>query len=174
MCTYHIDELRESQSHLDGQPVRVVSHGPDEAVVIGEEIVVQSLSVRVRSGCCEEPPQCQQPCEAGKGGEGGGGGDAAGRSHRTGGSGGGGGELPPSRGHWVAVAAVGSSNAPTRAAQATLKQHTSLSQTSVAHESINTASQETLSFLLLWDLFSFGFFICDDRCYQEKRKYVII
>ena len=33
--TDHIDELREPQAHLDGESVRVVSHGSDEPVVVG-------------------------------------------------------------------------------------------------------------------------------------------
>lgn len=44
---YHIYQLRQTQAHFDGETVRVVANGPDETVVVGEEVVVEALGVRV-------------------------------------------------------------------------------------------------------------------------------
>lgn len=45
--TYHVNKLGKSQAHFHGETVRVVAHGPDESVVVREEIVVEPLCVRV-------------------------------------------------------------------------------------------------------------------------------
>lgn len=45
--THQVDELRETEPHPDGDGVRVVLHGADEAVVGAEEVVVEPLGVRV-------------------------------------------------------------------------------------------------------------------------------
>jgi len=45
--THHIDQLGEAQTHLDGQAVRVVAHGSDEAIVVAQQVVVESLCIWV-------------------------------------------------------------------------------------------------------------------------------
>lgn len=46
-CTYNVDELTEPESHLDREPIRVVADGPDQTVVVGQQIVIQPLRFRV-------------------------------------------------------------------------------------------------------------------------------
>jgi hypothetical protein len=48
--THHVYELREAQPHLDGKAVRVVAHGPDEPIVVAQQVVVQPLRFRVGHG----------------------------------------------------------------------------------------------------------------------------
>jgi hypothetical protein len=45
--TYHFDQLAQFQSEPHGQRLRVVSHRPDQSVVVGQQVVVQPLGVRV-------------------------------------------------------------------------------------------------------------------------------
>ncbi len=45
--THQINELREAESELDQKPVRVVGDRPDESVVVAEEVIVESLGIRV-------------------------------------------------------------------------------------------------------------------------------
>lgn len=45
--TYQVDELGESELHPDGDLVGVILDGSDEAIVGGEEIIVESLGVWV-------------------------------------------------------------------------------------------------------------------------------
>jgi len=47
IVTHHIDQLGEAQTHLDGQAVRVVAHGSDEAIVVAQQVVVESLCIWV-------------------------------------------------------------------------------------------------------------------------------
>lgn len=47
--TYQIDELGEFELDADREDVRIVHHGPDDLVVIGEEVVVEPLRVRIPS-----------------------------------------------------------------------------------------------------------------------------
>ena len=42
-----VDQLGELEPQLDGQLLRVVGHGPDEAVVVAQQVVVQPLGVGV-------------------------------------------------------------------------------------------------------------------------------
>jgi len=54
-CTHHINELRQLQLDPDGQGIRGVDHRPDQLVVVGQEVIVQSLRVgvsRVENGPC--------------------------------------------------------------------------------------------------------------------------
>ena len=43
----NIDQLGELEPQLDGQLLRVVGDGPDEAVVVAQQVVVQPLGVGV-------------------------------------------------------------------------------------------------------------------------------
>ena len=45
--SYHVNELRELEFNLDGDGVGDVLDGPDQLVVPGEDLVVESLGVRV-------------------------------------------------------------------------------------------------------------------------------
>jgi len=45
--THHFYELGKSKPHLDGEAIRVVAHGPDEPIVVAQQVVVQSLRLRV-------------------------------------------------------------------------------------------------------------------------------
>ena len=45
--SYHVNELRELEFNLDGDGVGDVLDGPDQLVVAGEDLVVESLGVRV-------------------------------------------------------------------------------------------------------------------------------
>jgi hypothetical protein len=47
-CTYNVDELAESQAHFDSEPIGVISDGPNQTVVVREQVVIQSLGFRVR------------------------------------------------------------------------------------------------------------------------------
>ena len=42
-----VDQLGELEPQLDGQLLRVVGDGPDEAVVVAQQVVVQPLGVGV-------------------------------------------------------------------------------------------------------------------------------
>lgn len=44
---YHIDELRKFEPELDGQSVGIIADRTDQSVVIGEEVLVESLGVLV-------------------------------------------------------------------------------------------------------------------------------
>lgn len=45
--TYDVDELRQFQAEFDGEPVGIVTNRSDEAVVVGEEILVEPFGVLV-------------------------------------------------------------------------------------------------------------------------------
>lgn len=45
--THHFYELGKSKPHLDGEAIRVVAHGSDEPIVVAQQVVVQSLRLRV-------------------------------------------------------------------------------------------------------------------------------
>lgn len=47
LCTYNVDELTEPKSHLDREPIRVVANGSDQAIVVGKQVVIQPLRIRV-------------------------------------------------------------------------------------------------------------------------------
>lgn len=44
---YHINELGKLQAHFDSEAIRVVSHRSDEAVIVAQQIVIQSFRIRV-------------------------------------------------------------------------------------------------------------------------------
>ena len=45
--SYQIDQLRQPEAQLDGDFVGVVGHRPDQPVIVGQEIVIQSFGIRV-------------------------------------------------------------------------------------------------------------------------------
>lgn len=47
MNTYQLDELRQPETELNQHGVGVVTDGPDQPVVVAEQVVVQPLGVRV-------------------------------------------------------------------------------------------------------------------------------
>lgn len=54
--TYQLDELRQPEAQLDQHGVGVVADGPDEPVIVAEQVVVQSLGV----GVAQTPGRVQQ------------------------------------------------------------------------------------------------------------------
>lgn len=50
--TYHVDELRKFELDPHSQSVAHVRYGPDEFVVVGQEVVIEPLRVRVGHGQC--------------------------------------------------------------------------------------------------------------------------
>jgi len=45
--TYHVDELGELKLDADAQHVRGVDHGAHELVVVGQQVIVETLRVGV-------------------------------------------------------------------------------------------------------------------------------
>ena len=52
LLAHHVNELTESESQLDSEGLCEVVDRSDEAVVVVQEVVVQSLGVRVAGGAC--------------------------------------------------------------------------------------------------------------------------
>lgn len=48
--THNVDELGEAQSHFDSEAIAVVANGADEAVVVGQQVVVETLRFRIGRG----------------------------------------------------------------------------------------------------------------------------
>lgn len=46
--TYHFDELCQFEFEPDSDGLRVVDDGPDESVVVAQQVVVQPLRIRIR------------------------------------------------------------------------------------------------------------------------------
>lgn len=59
--TYDVDELTEFEFDADSEHVGGVDDGPDEFVVVGEEIVVEALGVGVAGGGGSEQAGGRQP-----------------------------------------------------------------------------------------------------------------
>lgn len=52
--TYHVNELRESESHFNSQSVRVVTNRSDERVIAVDEIIVKSFSIVISTNRAQE------------------------------------------------------------------------------------------------------------------------
>lgn len=48
--TYKLNELRQSQTQLDQNSIRIIANGPDKSVIITQQIVVQPFRVRIAEG----------------------------------------------------------------------------------------------------------------------------
>ena len=54
---YHIYELRELETQLDGEPVRIVADRSNQAVVIGQQVLVETLGVLIAGARCYQMDQ---------------------------------------------------------------------------------------------------------------------
>lgn len=61
--TYHIDQLREPQTHLDRQTIGVVAHGSNEAIVVAQQVVVEALGIRVGQAAGGKVQCYEDSCE---------------------------------------------------------------------------------------------------------------
>lgn len=64
--TYNFDKLGESQSHFDCEAIAIIANGPNEAVVVRQQVIVETFRIRISHGTrkrCNETGNGRRHCQ---------------------------------------------------------------------------------------------------------------